>query len=234
MVIMNGAAIYHSNKEEFEDKCKIDDETEKFIEETLKELNINAFRYIIDDNMLHCLYTKIQNDAERNYYNHRRKNKFDNFVRASLLDELDISLYVVINKKDKIDVLYNEINNSKYIDCVDLIVYKYESIEGDYYYLKINSNESKKEILDSKGNLICAESYVKSKDVPNKYDIYREFPNGEKYKIDALEQFNKHWDINATDFAKMLENSFAKCANLLASGNYFAYAGISGKRAAFP
>ena len=149
MVIMNGSAIYHSNKEEFEDKCKIDDETEKFIEETLKELNINAFRYIIDDNMLHCLYTKIQNDAERNYYNHRRKNKFDNFVRASLLDELDISLYVVIDRKDKIDALYNEINNSKYIDCVDLIVYKYESIEGDYYYLKINSKEAKKENLVS-------------------------------------------------------------------------------------
>lgn len=146
-VIMNGAAIYHCDTEEYEDKSKIDDEAEKFIEEKLNNLNMSAFRYIIDDNMLHCLYTEIKNDGERNYYNHRRKNKFNNFVRASLLDELDISLYVIIDKKEKIDILYNEINNSSYIDNVDLILYKYDSVEGDYYYLKINSKESKKEKL---------------------------------------------------------------------------------------
>ena len=50
--------------------------------------------------------------------------------------------------------------------------------------------------------------------------------DGEKYKIAALEQFNEHWDINASNFAVMLENAFSKCANLLASGNYFAYTGL--------
>lgn len=49
---------------------------------------------------------------------------------------------------------------------------------------------------------------------------------GEKYKIEALEQFNKYWDINSTDFAAMLEKSLAKSNNLLTSGNYFAYKGI--------
>ena len=47
--------------------------------------------------------------------------------------------------------------------------------------------------------------------------------NGEKYKIEALEQYNKYWDINASDFAGMLEIAFSKSANLLSSGNYFAY-----------
>ena len=147
MVIMNGAAIYHFDQEKYEDKCKIDDDTEKFIEDKLKELNMNAFRYIIDDNMLHCLFTEIKNSAEKNYYNHRRKNKFNNFVRASLLDELDISLYVVIDKKEKIDIMYNEIKNSNYNSFVDLVVYKYESVDGNYYYLKINSKTATKENL---------------------------------------------------------------------------------------
>ena len=147
MVIMNGSAIYHFDKGIFEDKYKIDDDTEEYIETTLEQLNINAFRYIIDDNMMHCLYTKIENEAEQNYYNHRRKNKFNNFVRAKLLKELKVNIYVVIDKKDKIDKLCDEIRNSQYISNVDLVVYKYESVEGDYWYLKINSKASTKESL---------------------------------------------------------------------------------------
>ncbi len=85
-----------------------------------------------------------------------------------------------------------------------------------YFYLKFLSVQSLEGINYNKIKNI-ADAYEKHFDV-----IF----NGEKYKIDALEQFNKHWDINAPDFAKMLENSFAKCANLLASGNYFAYTGI--------
>ena len=50
--------------------------------------------------------------------------------------------------------------------------------------------------------------------------------DGEKYKIAALEQFNDYWDINTTDFADMLEKALSKCANLLTSGNYFAYKGL--------
>lgn len=85
-----------------------------------------------------------------------------------------------------------------------------------YFYIKFLSAQSLEGVDYNKIKNI-ADAYEKHFDV-----IF----NGEKYKIDALEQFNKHWDINATDFAKMLENSFAKCANLLASGNYFAYTGI--------
>jgi len=147
MVIMNGSAIYHFDKGIFEDKYKIDDDTEEYIETTLDQLNINAFRYIIDDNMMHCLYTKIENEAEQNYYNHRRKNKFNNFVRAKLLKELKVNIYVVIDTKDRIDKLCDEIRNSQYISNVDLVVYKYESVEGDYWYLKINSKASTKESL---------------------------------------------------------------------------------------
>lgn len=147
MVIMNGAAIYHFDKGLYEDKCKINDDAEQFIEQKLEQLDMNAFRYIVDDNMLHCLYQKIGNEAERNYYNHRRKNKFNNFVRAKLLREINISIYVVIDIKERIDQLAELIRNSEYIKYVDLVVYKYTSIDGDYWYLKINSKDSKKDLL---------------------------------------------------------------------------------------
>lgn len=43
----------------------------------------------------------------------------------------------------------------------------------------------------------------------------------EKYKWEAIKHFQDNWDIEAPDFAKMLDNSLAKTENLLASINNF-------------
>lgn len=43
----------------------------------------------------------------------------------------------------------------------------------------------------------------------------------EKYKWEAVKHFQDNWDINADDFAEMLERSLAKTYNLLASTNNF-------------
>ena len=47
---------------------------------------------------------------------------------------------------------------------------------------------------------------------------------GECYKWKAIKQFQKYWDIEASDFAGMLEQSLVKTYNLLASGYYYAKA----------
>lgn len=44
---------------------------------------------------------------------------------------------------------------------------------------------------------------------------------GEKYKWEAVKCFQDNWDIDASNFADMLERSLAKTANLLVSVNYF-------------
>lgn len=43
----------------------------------------------------------------------------------------------------------------------------------------------------------------------------------EKYKWEAVKHFQDNWDVNAPDFADMLERSLAKTYNLLASRNNF-------------
>lgn len=53
------------------------------------------------------------------------------------------------------------------------------------------------------------------------------FPNhfkDEKYKWEAIQHFQKHWDIQAPNFKEMLEESLAKTYNLLASGYFYAKA----------
>ena len=48
----------------------------------------------------------------------------------------------------------------------------------------------------------------------------KQWPN-EKYKWEAVKCFQDNWDINASDFADMLERSLTKTYNLLASINNF-------------
>lgn len=45
---------------------------------------------------------------------------------------------------------------------------------------------------------------------------------GEKYKWVAIQHFQKHWNIEASDFAGMLDQALGKTYNLLASGYYYA------------
>lgn len=147
LVVMNGAAIYHFKDRNYENVYRIDNSARLFIDSKLEELNMNSFTYSINDNMLHCYHNKIENDGEKYFYNIRRKNDFDNFVRASLPVDVKASLYIIVDVKEKIDNLYNLINESDYRKYIDLIVYPFKEIEGDYYYLKINSHDSKKDKL---------------------------------------------------------------------------------------
>lgn len=45
----------------------------------------------------------------------------------------------------------------------------------------------------------------------------------EQYKWEGIGWYKSHWDINASDFAGMVEVAFSKMANLLASGMYYPY-----------
>ncbi len=50
--------------------------------------------------------------------------------------------------------------------------------------------------------------------------VEKQWPN-EKYKWEAVKCFQDNWDVNAVDFAEMLNRSLAKTGNLLASYNNF-------------
>lgn len=56
----------------------------------------------------------------------------------------------------------------------------------------------------------------------------------EKYKWEAVKHFQDNWDINAPDFAKMLEASLAKTSNLLTSVNNYPKGMIIGFAKAAP
>ena len=65
-------------------------------------------------------------------------------------------------------------------------------------------------------NLQKVKSYIK--EYKNQFDFVNQ---QEIYKWKAAKQFQDNWEINATDFHSMLDNSLKLVGNLLGSGNYF-------------
>ncbi len=142
LVVMNGAATYHFSDKTYDNIYTIKKEVTSYIDEELSKEKMNAFMYAVDDNMLHCYYHHLKNEEEIKFYQERRQNNFDNFVRASMPKDLNASLYIIVDKKDKIKKLVDILEKSKYIDDIDIVVQK---INEQYDTLKINSKNARKE-----------------------------------------------------------------------------------------
>ncbi len=140
LVVMNGAAVYHFKDKTYDNIYTIDKEVTNYIDQELAKRHINAFVYAIDDNMLHCYYHHLENSEEIKFYKERRINNFDNFVRAALPIDLCASLYIIVDKNEKINELVKVINKSNYIEEIDLVI---ENVNEDYCNLKINSKTAR-------------------------------------------------------------------------------------------
>lgn len=142
LVVMNGAATYHFKDKTYDNIYTIKKEVTRYLDENLNKEQMNAFIYAIDDDMLHCYYHKLQNEEEIKFYQERRKNNFDNFVRAKIPEDLNASLYIIIEKKEKTSKLVDILEKSPYIDDIDVVV---EKLNNEYEVLKINSRPARKE-----------------------------------------------------------------------------------------
>ena len=57
--------------------------------------------------------------------------------------------------------------------------------------------------------------------IENYKENFEQIDKEERYKWEAIAWYQKHWDIEAKNFAEMLENAFGKTFNLLSAGMYF-------------
>ena len=72
MVVMNGSAIYHYDNETYERVFNINKKARKVIEHHLKNNNMNAFTYTINNNILQAYHNVLVNDGEKLYYQKRK------------------------------------------------------------------------------------------------------------------------------------------------------------------
>lgn len=145
MIVMNGSARYYFQTKQYDDVVYIKNDIRLFIEEELKKAKLQSFTYTVYDNIMRAYHSKLINEGEKEYYSERQKGKTFSFVRGTLPLDLDPTLYVIVDRKDKISRFVHSVNKSIYKNEVDLVVYQYTVInQTEYYYLKINSHKATK------------------------------------------------------------------------------------------
>ena len=143
MVAMNGSVIYDFKKKEYEEIYNINNEIRYQIDEKLKIHNLKAFVYTVNDNILRCYHDKLTNQGELDFYENNKKQEGYNFVRGKLPDDLESTLYMIVDRKENLEAFMKDIEDEALNDKIDMFIYPY-TLEG-YYYIKINSKIASKE-----------------------------------------------------------------------------------------
>ena len=141
-------------------------------------------------------------------------NELDNIEKLLSVDiEVEFS-------KNQCSGLYNRLQrlrkNPESIGKNERSVIQYESILSryiDFRRLKQDSDVPMNNPIHKKIRGVIS-SYKSNFEQTNK---------DERYKWEAIGWYSQHWNIDAPDFASMLEISFSKAHNLLASGMYYPY-----------
>ena len=159
-----------------------------------EELNLyrKVYTYLERNGLTSAKPVIIKDSSIENYY------EADGIVESRLTKSTKDSWEIAIFDGNGDFVRYNSATN-KNLEVAETVTSKDSSRKFNAKLEKINETtnniiESAKEIFDSNGNLICTERYIKSESIPNKYDIYREFSDGKKYKI-GLAEVSKNGNI---------------------------------------
>ncbi len=133
-----------------------------------------------------------------------------NLLRSGLR-ALGVSGYEVVNCFNVTDVVRFQ---ALYDDCYNAAE-KFDKKHGhrDFrngleFYLKfLNANKTN----------------FKIREIVNAYKAdFKRIDEEERYKWEAIKHYKNNWNIDANDFAEMLEKAFSKTYNLLTAGQYFA------------
>ena len=149
IITMNGAAIYDLNKKEYIHTNYINPKLVKEINTIINKHNMNAFIYTLKENHLYIYHKDLANSAQREFYYGRNTNPYKTFINGDLDSNAKVLHFALLDSKENIDTLYNEI-----IKIPNLYVVKYKDTYIDCYCLEIY------DITTSKANAI---NYLKNK-----------------------------------------------------------------------
>ena len=87
------------------------------------------------------------------------------------------------------------------------------------FYAKFLKEKNGKDFNETSEDLFNS----KISDIIENYKLnFTKIDKEERFKWEAIKHYKDNWNIDAPDFAEMLERAFAKTSNLLTAGQYFA------------
>jgi len=164
--------------------------------------------------------------------NTHRQQMFYEFLGTLDLKESSCKQYALTHPKNEtiLSIVYDIAKKHSLFEVVDLIQVQniYNKVKDTEANKTVNSALSAtvynyKKFLDYLETETSSE--VSNASNPTPLSLYKQdlplFWENEKFKWEAVQQFQEKWDIEAEDFGAMVKEATSKHLNLLASMNYF-------------
>jgi len=144
IILMNGVLVYDFQKKRCIKKELLEESAINRILTALKELNLSAFMYALEDDILVTYYDRLSSNAMRNFYDERVNLYNKKFVHLDNLTNAsgDIIYFCCLDSQENIERLYNEV-----VKIEGLCVEKYPDIyssDHSWYAEIFSANASKR------------------------------------------------------------------------------------------
>ncbi len=136
VIVMDGAALYDFNDRKYKKVCAIDPECALRIAAFLDERNIPYFANVIIQDSLLIYYQHTDLEVYNQLVAKLRKSPHRNYVQRHLSNGESVVYFMLLNKTEVIENLYNEMQGSDFPDNMKILKYPSRDFPG-YSYIKI-------------------------------------------------------------------------------------------------
>ena len=137
LIVMNGAAIYDINKNEFLDLISIPYSDAHNLSDYLTERNLAYSTFTVRNNSLYVFLKGNPNEIQRKNYETMRKSPYRNYIPGDFTEEYQVAFIRVLLPDLEAEALYQEMNTTDLAAKLCIIKRKHSSYKdytGIYFY----------------------------------------------------------------------------------------------------
>ena len=170
VVVMDGAALFNIAEKKYEYSYVISPQNSIVIKEYLTQNEIPYFANVIIDDLLVIYYQRTNHTGYNELIRRLRSSPYRNYIHRKVPDDESIVYFMVIDKNEKIQELYERLMHEECMKQFKIVVHPSTELIG-YSLLKIYNHNAKKEnMIDYLCNKTKISKTVTFGTIEGKYD----------------------------------------------------------------
>lgn len=141
VIVMDGTALYDMKERRYLEKAPLEQGLVRNLEEFFREHELNCFVNVVIDELLVISYQKLENEGEKKMVQDLRRSPYRHFVRADLAGEGDVLYLMVLNKKERLQAVYENLREEPYFERLKVLFYDSHDYPG-YAYIKVYDKDA--------------------------------------------------------------------------------------------
>lgn len=171
IIVMDGAALYDINNNEYKSVFVISPDTAKDLVEFMYANDMYPYINVIIDDTLLIYYNDTPDDVNQNLVKTMRTSPYRNYVRRDFPCDEKVVYIMLLDTYERINAFYNKLLDLEY-DKILKIIKCYSEEHRGYSYIKIyNKNASKDKMLNFLKNAYGINRTMTFGTVIGKYDV---------------------------------------------------------------